>query len=71
MLFSDTFQALSSADFFVLLRQKEGADMYEKLLSIGYTEQMALDILRLFPNLDDLKQYVYFAELFYQGERTE
>ena len=45
--------------------------MYEKLLSIGYTEQMALDILRLFPNLDDLKQYVYFAELFYQGERTE
>ena len=39
--------------------------MYDRLLAIGYTEQMAMDILRLFPDPEELRTYVYFAELFH------
>nr|DAH26573.1 MAG TPA: hypothetical protein [Caudoviricetes sp.] len=46
--------------------------MYERLLAIGYTEQMARDVLTLFPDPDELRQYVYFAELLHAcRERTE
>lgn len=46
--------------------------MYERLLAIGYTDQMARDVLTLFPDPDELRQYVYFAELFHaRQERTE
>lgn len=46
--------------------------MYERLLACGFTEQMAMDILTLFPAPDELRQYVYFAELFHAcRERTE
>lgn len=43
--------------------------MYERLIACGYTEQMARDILTLFPDQKELRIYVYFAELF-RGERT-
>ena len=43
--------------------------MYERLIACGYTEQMARDILALFPDPEELRIYVYFAELF-RGERT-
>ena len=39
--------------------------MYDRLLVIGYTEQMAMDILRLVPDPEELRTYVYFAELFH------
>ena len=39
--------------------------MYDRLLAIGYTEQMAMDILRLLPDPEELRTYVYFAELFH------
>ncbi len=39
--------------------------MYERLLALGFTEQMARDILVLFPELDELRTYVYFAELLH------
>lgn len=39
--------------------------MYERLLACGFTEQMAMDILKLFPGPDELRNYVYFAELFH------
>ena len=39
--------------------------MYDRLLAIGYTEQTAMDILRLFPDPEELRTYVYFAELFH------
>lgn len=39
--------------------------MYERLLACGFTEQMAMDILALFPDPDELRTYVYFAEMFY------
>lgn len=39
--------------------------MYDRLLAIGYTEQRAMDILRLFPDPEELRTYVYFAELFH------
>nr|DAG85017.1 MAG TPA: AGA PTS system mannose/fructose/sorbose family IID component [Caudoviricetes sp.] len=39
--------------------------MYERLLALGFTEQMAMDILTLFPDPDELRTYVYFAELFH------
>lgn len=39
--------------------------MYDRLLAIGYTEQMAMDILRLFPDPEELRTYVYFAELLH------
>ena len=46
--------------------------MYDRLLALGFTEQMAMDILALFPDSDELRQYVYFAELFHTcRERTE
>lgn len=46
--------------------------MYDRLLALGFTEQMAMDILTLFPDPDELRQYVYFAELFHAyRERTE
>lgn len=51
---------------------KGGAAMYERLLAIGFTERMARDVLTLFPDPDELRQYVYFAELFHAcRERTE
>ena len=43
--------------------------MYERLIACGYTEQMARDILTLFPDSEELRIYVYFAELFCE-ERT-
>lgn len=43
--------------------------MYERLIACGYTEQMAQDILKLFPDPEELRRYVYFAELFHE-ERT-
>lgn len=43
--------------------------MYERLIAFGYTEQMARDILTLFPDPEELRIYVYFAELF-REERT-
>lgn len=39
--------------------------MYERLLACGFTEQMAMDILALFSDPDELRTYVYFAELFH------
>lgn len=46
--------------------------MYGRLLALGFTEQMAMDILTLFPDPDELRQYVYFAELFHAcQERME
>lgn len=46
--------------------------MYDRLLALGFTEQMAHDVLTLFPDPDELRQYVYFAELFHPcPERTE
>ena len=45
--------------------RKEGGRMYERLLALGFTEQMAMDILTLFPDPDELRTYVYFAELFH------
>lgn len=46
--------------------------MYGRLLALGFTEQMAMDILTLFPDPDELRQYVYFAEMFHAcQERTE
>ncbi len=44
---------------------KEVREMYERLLALGFTEQMAMDILALFPDPDELRTYVYFAELFH------
>ena len=45
--------------------------MYDRLLACGFTEQMARDIFTLFPDSDELRQYVYFAELFHAcQERT-
>lgn len=44
---------------------KEDAAMYDRLLALGFTEQMAMDILTLFPDPDELRTYVYFAELFH------
>ena len=52
--------------------EKEVRCMYERLLDCGFTEQMARDILTLFPDPDELRRYVYFAELFHAcRERTE
>lgn len=45
--------------------EKEVRCMYERLLALGFTEQMARDILVLFPELDELRTYVYFAELLH------
>ena len=39
--------------------------MYDRLLALGFTEQMARDILFLFQDPDDLKKYIYFAELLH------
>ena len=44
---------------------KEVRKMYDRLLALGFTEQMAMDILTLFPDPDELRTYVYFAELFH------
>ncbi len=44
---------------------KEVREMYDRLLALGFTEQMAMDILTLFPDPDELRTYVYFAELFH------
>ena len=38
--------------------EKEVRCMYERLLALGFTEQMARDILVLFPELDELRTYV-------------
>ncbi len=38
--------------------------MYERLIACGYTEQMARDILILFADPEELRRYVYFAEMF-------
>lgn len=43
----------------------EVREMYERLLACGFTEQMAMDILALFSDPDELRTYVYFAELFH------
>lgn len=45
--------------------EKEVRCMYERLLALGFTEQMAMDILALFPESDELRTYVYFAELLH------
>lgn len=45
--------------------EKEVRCMYERLLALGFTEQMARDILVLFPEPDELRAYVYFAELLH------
>lgn len=45
--------------------EKEARYMYERLLALGFTEQMARDILVLFPEPDELRAYVYFAELLH------
>ena len=45
--------------------EKEVRCMYERLLALGFTEQMARDILVLFPDPDELRTYVYFAELLH------
>ena len=45
--------------------EKEVRGMYERLLALGFTEQMARDILVLFPEPDELRAYVYFAELLH------
>lgn len=44
---------------------KEVRKMYDRLLALGFTEQMAMDILTLFPDPDELRTYVYFAEMFH------
>lgn len=45
--------------------EKEVRCMYDRLLALGFTEQMARDILVLFPDPDELRAYVYFAELLH------
>ena len=45
--------------------EKEVRCMYERLLALGFTEQMARDILVLFPEPDELRTYVYIAELLH------
>ena len=45
--------------------EKEVRCMYERLLALGFTEQMARDILVLFPDPNELRTYVYFAELLH------
>lgn len=45
--------------------RKKVREMYDRLLALGFTEQMARDILTLFPDPDELRTYVYFAELFH------
>lgn len=45
--------------------------MYDRLIACGYTKQMASDILELFPDPDELRRYVYFAEMFHNEERAE
>ena len=45
--------------------EKEVRCMYERLLALGFTEQMARDVLVLFPEPDELRTYVYFAELLH------
>ena len=45
--------------------RKKVREMYERLLACGFTEQMAMDILALFPDPDELRTYVYFAEMFH------
>lgn len=37
--------------------------MYERLLACGFTEQMAMDVLALFPDPDELRTYVYDEEI--------
>ena len=39
--------------------------MYDRLLALGVTEPLAMDILALFPDPDELRTYVYFAEFFH------
>ena len=43
--------------------------MYDRLIACGYTEQMAENILKLFTDPEELRIYVYFAEMF-RKERT-
>lgn len=45
--------------------EKEVRSMYDRLLALGFTEQMARDILVLFPEPDELRTYVFFAELLH------
>jgi hypothetical protein len=45
--------------------EKEVRCMYERLLALGFTEQMARDILVLFSEPDELRTYVFFAELLH------
>ena len=45
--------------------RKKVREMYDRLLDLGFTEQMAMDILALFPDPDELRTYVYFAEMFH------
>jgi hypothetical protein len=59
-------RAISRGKIAVRLRQqKEVRAMYNRLLALGFTEQMAMDILTLFPDPDELRTYVYFAEMFH------
>ena len=52
--------------FFCTMDTTKGVrEMYERLLACGFSEQMAMDILTLFPDPDELRTYVYFAELFH------
>lgn len=39
--------------------------MHDRLLALGFSEQMARDILVLFPDPDELRTYVYFAEMLH------
>ena len=45
--------------------EKEVRCMYERLLALVFTEQMARDFLVLLPEPDELRTYVYFAELLH------
>ena len=62
ILFSGT---LGKGFFCTIEAEKEVRCMYDRLLALGFTEQMARDILVLFPDPDELRTYVYFAELLH------
>ena len=64
-LFIPFFGTLGKGFSCTIEAEKEVRCMYDRLLALGFTEQMARDILVLFPEPDELRTYVYFAELLH------
>lgn len=64
-LFIPFFGTLRKGFSCTIEAEKEVRCMYDRLLALGFSEQMARDILTLFPDPDELRTYVYFAELLH------